>query len=72
MKNNNIRVMYSNVKDYNREGVVNRFIETIRCRINKYLTAYNTNKYIDVLPKRGGSAVVVPAWDARKKRLKLI
>ena len=51
MKNNNVNTIYSNVKDYNREGVVNRFIETIRARINKYLTAYNTSKYIDVLPK---------------------
>ena len=33
--------MYSNVNDHDREGVVNRFIETIRSRFNKYLTAYN-------------------------------
>ena len=39
MKNNNINTIYSKVKDYNREGVINRFIQTIRFRINKYLTA---------------------------------
>ena len=51
IKNNNVNLKYTNVKDYNREGCINRFIQTIRSRINKYLTAYGTSKYIDVLPK---------------------
>ena len=49
MKNNNINIIYSKVKDYNREGVINRFIQTIRSRINKYLTAFSTTRYINVL-----------------------
>ena len=35
----------------NRLGIVDRFIQTLRGRIRKYMTLYKTNKYIDVLPQ---------------------
>ena len=37
--------------DHRRLAIIDRFIRTLRSKIEKYLIMYNTTKYIDVLPK---------------------
>ena len=37
--------------DHKRLAIIDRFIRTLRSKIEKYLVMYNTTKYIDVLPK---------------------
>jgi len=49
MGDNNVKITYVNINDHNRLGVVDRFIQTLRNKINRYMTAYNTSKYIAVL-----------------------
>jgi hypothetical protein len=39
------------IDDYKGSGVIDRFIRSLREMINKYLTAYTTKTYIDVLPQ---------------------
>ena len=46
-----ITVNYVNVQDHHKLGIVDRFVRTLREKINKYMAMYNTTKYIDVLPK---------------------
>ena len=49
LKSKNIELQLIQVGDHNKLGIVNRFCRTIREMMNKYTTAYKTNKYIDVL-----------------------
>ena len=46
-----ITVNYVNVQDHHKLGIVDRFVRTLREKINKYMAMHNTTKYIDVLPK---------------------
>ena len=50
MKNNNIEIKYVEVGDHKKLGVIDRFVRTLREKINKYLVMHNTTKYINVLP----------------------
>jgi hypothetical protein len=49
MKDNNVKINYVNINDHNRLGVVDRFIQTLRNKLNKYMSAYDTTKYINKL-----------------------
>ena len=51
MKENNIEVQYIYEYEKNKLGIINRLCRTIRSLINKYLSAYHTSKYIDVIDK---------------------
>ena len=51
VKERGIDVRYVDVKDHHKLGIVDRFCRTLRERINKYLSMFNTTKYINVLPK---------------------
>ena len=51
MKKRGITINYVDVGDHHKLGVIDRFVRTLRERINKYLEMHNTTKYIDVLPK---------------------
>ena len=51
MKQNNIDINYVEVGDHHKLGIIDRFVRTLRDRINKYLEMHNTTKYIDVLPE---------------------
>ena len=44
-------VNYVDAKEHKKLGIVDRFVRTLRRKINIYLTMQHTNKYIDVLPK---------------------
>ena len=46
-----IIINYVNVSDHHKLGTVDRFVRTLREKLNKYMSMYNTTKYIDVLPK---------------------
>ena len=46
----NIDVKYVTVGDHHKLGVIDRFIRTLRQKINMYLESHNTTKYINVLP----------------------
>ena len=35
----------------NRLGIVDRYIQSLRSKIQRYCDEYNTNKYIDILGK---------------------
>ena len=54
-KDSNISIDYVNTNNHliphvgNRLGIVDRFIQTLRKKIQLYLDEYDTNKYIDVL-----------------------
>ena len=50
MKDNNIEIRYTQVGDHKGLAIVNRFIRTLREKINRYIEMYNTSTYIDVLP----------------------
>ena len=45
-----IDINYVSVSDHHRLGIVDRFVRTIREKINKYMEMHNTTNYIDVLP----------------------
>jgi len=45
-----IDIRYVPVSDHHRLGIVDRFVRTIREKINKYMEMHNTTMYIDVLP----------------------
>ena len=51
LKLNNIELQLIDVGDHNKLGIINRFCRTIRELLNKYMTAYKTTRYIDVLDK---------------------
>ena len=47
LENNNIHIQF--LESSHKLGIINRFCRTIRSMIEKYLTAYKTNNYINVL-----------------------
>ena len=49
MKEYNIDVHYVDVGDHHKLAIIDRFVRTLREKINKYLEMHNTTKYIDVL-----------------------
>ena len=49
IKDNNIEIRYTQVGDHKGLAIVNRFIRTLREKINRYIEMYNTSTYIDVL-----------------------
>jgi molybdopterin converting factor small subunit len=51
MKENNIDIRYVDVGEHHELGIIDRFCKTLRSLIDKYITAYNTTTYIDVLDK---------------------
>ena len=51
MKERGIDIQFIDVGDHKRLGIVDRFVRTLREKINKYMAMFNTTKYIDVLPK---------------------
>ena len=46
-----IAINYVNVGDHHKLGIVDRFVRTLREKINKYMAMYNTTKYINILPQ---------------------
>ena len=51
VKDRGIDVRCVDIGDHTKLGIVDRFIRTLREKINKYMTMYNTTKYINVLPQ---------------------
>jgi ribosomal protein L21E len=51
LKKHNIKIIYVDVGEKNKLGVINRFCLTIRTMINKYCLAYKTTRFIDVIEK---------------------
>ena len=51
LRDRGITINYVDVGDHHKLGIVDRFVRTLREKINKYLTMYNTTKYINVLPQ---------------------
>ena len=51
MERQAIEINYIGVHEHKKIGIVDRFVKTLRQKINMYLTQYNTSKYIDVLQK---------------------
>ena len=51
MKDRDITINYVDVQDHHKLGKIDRFVRTLREKVNKYLVIRNTTKYIDVLPK---------------------
>jgi transposase InsO family protein len=45
----NIEINYADIQDHNRQGVIERFNQTLRHLIERYRTAYDTHRYIDNL-----------------------
>ena len=50
VKERGIDVQYVDVQEHNKLGIVDRFVRTLREKINEYLPMHNTTKYINVLP----------------------
>ena len=51
LKSYNIELQLIQVGDKNKIGIINRMCRTLRELLNKYMTAYKTTRYIDVLDK---------------------
>ena len=51
LKDRGIDINYVDVGDHHKLGIVDRFVRTLREKINKYMVMHKTTKYIDVLPK---------------------
>ena len=51
MVDNDIEVRYVDVGDHHKLGIVDRFVRSLREKINKYMAMYNTTKYINMLHK---------------------
>ena len=51
MKDRGIDIQFIDVGDHKRLGIIDRYVRTLSKKINKYMTMFNTAKYIDVLPK---------------------
>ena len=51
LRERGITINYVEVGDHHKMGIVDRFVRTLREKINKYCTMYNTTKYINVLPQ---------------------
>ena len=50
MRTHNVSHYLADEGDHSKMGMIERFNRTIKALISKYLTAYNTKKYIDALP----------------------
>ena len=50
VKERGIDVQYIPVQEKNKLGILNRFVRTLREKLNKYMAIHNTTKYIDILP----------------------
>ena len=50
MNKNNIEIRYCEVGDHHKLGIIDRFVKTLRYKINKYVSTHQTVKYIDALP----------------------
>ena len=48
LRERGITLNYVEVGDHHKMGIVDRFVRTLREKINKYCTMYNTTKYINV------------------------
>ena len=48
IKDNNIEIKYVPAGDHKKLGIIDRFIRSLREKINKYLSMRNTSKYINV------------------------
>ena len=46
-----IEINYVDVGEHKKLAIVDRFVRTLRQKINMYLSQYHTTKYIDVLEK---------------------
>ncbi len=51
LRDRGITINYVDVGEHHKMGIVDRFVRTLREKINKYFTMYNTTKYINVLPQ---------------------
>ena len=73
MKEHTVTVLYSEVDDHRVRGIVDRFIRTLREKINAYQDNFDTMKYIDVLPSiiRGYSSSTHSGSKKPQKKLKL-
>ena len=49
LQKHNVEIQYVDVSDHKKLGIVDRAVRTLRNMINKYMVAYNTSKYVDVL-----------------------
>ena len=49
MHDYNIQLRYVPVHEHHKLGLIDRFVATLRRRINKYFIKFNTPKYIKVL-----------------------
>ena len=49
--NRGIDITYVPVGSHHALGTIDRYVRTLREKINKYMEIYNTTTYIDVLPK---------------------
>ena len=52
MKDRDITINYVDVQDHHKLGKIDRFVRTLREKINKYLIIHNTTEYIWCLPKK--------------------
>ncbi len=50
MRNRGIAINFVDVGDHRKLGLVDRFIRTMRTKINKYIATHRTTNYIEVLP----------------------
>ena len=51
LRERGITINYVEVGDHHKMGIVDRFVRTLREKINKYCAMYNTTKYITILPQ---------------------
>ena len=51
MKDKSVEIQFIDVGDHKRLGIVDRFVRTLREKINKYMIMFNTTKQIEVLPQ---------------------
>ena len=51
MNDRSIKIRYVPVHEHNKLVLIDRFVKTLREKINKYFVKFNTTKYIDVLPE---------------------
>jgi len=51
LRERGVTINYVEVGDHHKLGVIDRFVRTLREKICKYCSMYNTTKYINVLPQ---------------------
>ena len=52
LTNRGIDIVFVPVGSHHALGTIDRYVRTLREKINKYMEMYNTSTYIDVLPKK--------------------